>query len=117
MVRCKTCGTEVSSTARFCSSCGATLPSADVATIISDETALSLEDQPVPKTPSGATAAKSARTGIKSSHSASSSALLNAGRFLPGSLLAETLYALWLFLDEAAWVRCIALMTSRWASR
>lgn len=89
MARCKSCGTEVSSTARFCSSCGATLPSADVATIISDETALSLEDRPVAKTPSAATAAKSARTGIKSSHSGSSSALLNAGRFLPGSLLAD----------------------------
>lgn len=89
MARCKSCGTEVSSTSRFCSSCGATLPSADVATIISDETALSLEDRPAATTPLAATAAKSARAGIKSSHSASSSALLNAGRFLPGSLLAE----------------------------
>src|SRR5690242_19284042 len=89
MARCKSCGTEVSSTARFCSSCGATLPSSDVATMISDETALSLEDRPLAKTPSAATAAKSARMSAKSSHSATSSALLNAGRFFPGSLLAE----------------------------
>src|SRR5690242_5211581 len=89
MARCKSCGTEVSSTARFCSSCGATLPSSDVATMISDETALSLEDRPLAKTPSAATAAKSARMSAKSSHSATSSALLNAGRFFPGSLLAD----------------------------
>ena len=89
MARCKSCGTEVLSTARFCSSCGATLPSADVATLVSNETALGLEDRPVARTPSAATAAKSVRSGTKSSHSASSSALLNAGRFLPGSLLAE----------------------------
>ena len=89
MARCKSCGTEVLSTARFCSSCGATLPSSDIATLVSDETALSLEDRPAVKTPSAATAARSVRSGIKSSHSATSSALLNAGRFLPGSLLAE----------------------------
>ena len=89
MARCKSCGSEVLSTARFCSSCGATLPSSDVPTMISDQTALSLEDRPRATTPAATAPARSARSAIKSSHSTSSSALLTAGRFLPGSLLAE----------------------------
>lgn len=89
MARCKSCGSEVLSTARFCSSCGATLPTSDVPTMVSDQTALSLEDRPRATTPAATAPAKSVRSSIKSSHSASSSALLTAGRFLPGSLLAD----------------------------
>lgn len=85
MSRCKSCGTEAPLLARFCPSCGETLPSADIATLIAgDATALSLEDRGSAAKP--ATAATGARAST-SSHT-SSSALLHAGRFLPGSLLA-----------------------------
>jgi len=85
MSRCKSCGTEAPSLARFCPSCGETLPSADIATLIAgDATALSLEDRGSAGKP--ATAATGTRAST-SSHT-SSSALLHAGRFLPGSLLA-----------------------------
>src|SRR6185437_10342671 len=89
MARCKSCGSEVLSMARFCSSCGATLPCIYVPTMVSDQTALSLEERPRATTPAATAPAKSVHSSIKSSHSASSSALLTAGRFLPGSLLAE----------------------------
>ncbi|MGE5322031.1 MAG: serine/threonine-protein kinase, partial [Actinomycetota bacterium] len=59
----------------------------------SDATALSLEEKgpAVPAQMAGTPAAKTARTRSGASHtgSSSSSALLDAGRFLPGSLLAE----------------------------
>lgn len=98
MSRCKSCGSEAPSLARFCSSCGATLPSSDVPTILgNDATALSLEEKrpamPAQTAAAAATAAKPTRSGSRASHatssSSSSSALLGAGRFLPGSLLAE----------------------------
>jgi len=57
--------------------------------MVSDQTALSLEERPRATTPAATAPAKSVHSSIKSSHSASSSALLTAGRFLPGSLLAD----------------------------
>jgi serine/threonine protein kinase len=89
MSRCKSCGTEAPSLARFCATCGATLPSSDVATLIpNDATALSTDDQGGAAV-KPATLPKSARSTSKSSHPSSSAAMLHAGRFLPGSLLAE----------------------------
>lgn len=97
MARCKSCGSEVQLLARFCSSCGATLPgsgrpSSDAPTLASDDvTALSLSDLPAPAradTPAAA-APRSARSNTKSSRLSSSGVLLDAGRFFPGSLLAE----------------------------
>src|SRR5215469_9077106 len=97
MARCKSCGSEVQVLARFCSSCGATLPgagrpSSDAPTLASDDvTALSLSDPPVPlraDTPAAA-APRSARSNTKSTRFSSSGVLLDAGRFFPGSLLAE----------------------------
>lgn len=95
MSRCKSCGSEAPSLARFCSSCGATLPSSDVPTILgNDATALGLEEKgsAVAAQVAAAAGAKAARGSSRSSHttsSSSSSAILGAGRFLPGSLLAE----------------------------
>jgi serine/threonine-protein kinase len=67
------------------------LPSADIATLIpNDATALSLEEQAAGLAAKPATtAAGRARAASKSSHTGSSSTLLHAGRFLPGSLLAD----------------------------
>lgn len=97
MARCKSCGSEVQPLARFCSSCGATLPgagrvSSDAPTLASDDlTALSLSDPPSPTrgdTPAAAVP-RSARSNTKSTRLSSSGVLLDAGRFFPGSLLAE----------------------------
>ena len=90
MSRCNSCGTQVPPLARFCSSCGKLVSTDDIATQLSDSPALSpdqvstLISSALPPTP------RSPRPASKSSHpSSSSSALLNYGRFLPGSLLAE----------------------------
>ncbi|HEX7286542.1 MAG TPA: serine/threonine-protein kinase [Candidatus Angelobacter sp.] len=72
--------------AKFCSSCGAPLPSGDGPPRISDDvTALSLEDPAEPAAPPGS---KRIRSVSKSTLPRSSTAL-DAGRFLPGALLAE----------------------------
>ncbi|HKV91760.1 MAG TPA: serine/threonine-protein kinase [Candidatus Angelobacter sp.] len=94
MAWCKSCGSEVQLLARFCSSCGATLsgagrPSSDAPTLASDEvTALSLSDPPARGDTPATAAPRSARS-TKSSRFSSSGVLLDAGRFFPGSLLAE----------------------------
>ena len=91
MARCKSCGSEVQPLARFCSSCGATVggnmpksPS-DATTALSPDEIPTLVSSELPPS-----APRSPRPASKSSHpGSSSSALLNHGRFLPGSLLAE----------------------------
>ena len=90
MTRCNSCGTQVPPLARFCSACGKLVLTDDVATQLSDTPTLSpdqastLISSELPPTP------RSPRPASKSSQpSSSSSALLNYGRFLPGSLLAD----------------------------
>ena len=94
MARCKSCGSEVQLLARFCSSCGATLPGArpmsDAPTLGPDDaTALGLGDPPASARDDAPVAAVAERSRTKSTRLSSSHALLDAGRFLPGSLLAE----------------------------
>jgi len=104
MAWCSSCGSEVPSLARFCAACGATLSSDDVDTLIPDATArhsntrntddvdtmISSEPAAAPPPSRGSSASKSGRPMPKPvSMSASSSAFLHGGRFLPGSLLAE----------------------------
>jgi predicted Ser/Thr protein kinase len=90
MSRCKSCGTEIQAFARFCFSCGAVLASGDIPTMVGgDVTSPSLDDSPVAAERAGAASAAPARAVPHSSHPGSSSTLLDAGRFLPGSLLAE----------------------------
>lgn len=97
MSRCPSCGKQVPPLSRFCPSCGKTQSSDDVSTQLRDETMASnnspnrspdqvstLISSELPRTP------RSPRPASKSSHpSSSSDALLNHGRFLPGSLLAD----------------------------
>ncbi len=91
MARCNSCGTELPPLARFCSSCGKTISTDDVPTLLNDATTALSPDEvptlvssdPVPMPP------RSPRPSSKSSHPSSSSSALNNGRFLPGSLLAE----------------------------
>jgi len=88
MVRCNSCGSEVQSSARFCSSCGSNLPASEAPTLVPDDvTALSLEDRPVHAASAGA--ARSVKPPSRTARPGSSSALLDAGRFLPGALLAD----------------------------
>jgi len=97
MSRCNSCGNQVPPLSRFCPSCGAAQSTDDVSTQLSEET-VAIADAPalspdqvstlissqLPRTP------RSPRPPSKSSHmSSSSNALLNYGRFLPGSLLAD----------------------------
>src|SRR5262249_15166870 len=94
MAQCKSCGSEVPLLARFCSSCGATLPGSrhlsDAPTLgAEDATALTLSERPESARDDAPVAAVGARSKTKSTRLSSSHALLNAGRFLPGSLLAE----------------------------
>src|SRR5262249_8611818 len=97
MAQCKFCGSEVQLLARFCSSCGATLPgakrpSSDAPTQASEDvTALSLRDPAAPAQKNAPDAATfgSVRSKTKSTRLGSSGVLLDAGRFFPGSLLAE----------------------------
>jgi len=106
MARCSSCGKQVPSLARFCPSCGQVQSTDDVSTQLASELAdetlriSSASDNltpdeiptlvssepiaPTPKTP------RSPRPAPNSSHASSSShELLNYGRFLPGSLLAD----------------------------
>ena len=104
MARCSSCGAEVRSVARFCSACGATLSSDDIGTLIPNATAphsntrntdvvdtmISSDPAPPPPPSRGSASPQSGRSTPKAiSASASSSAFLHGGRFLPGSLLAE----------------------------
>jgi len=88
MAKCESCGAEVSDTARFCSSCGATI--AAHAALTAAVTA----PEPSPVSPKGV----SSKVRVPSSGSrgaggtrspSSSSGLSSEGRFLPGTLLAE----------------------------
>jgi len=92
MARCNSCGSELPPLARFCSSCGAAYSTDDVATLVPDEPT-ALDPAEVPTLISSELVAvpppKSPRPAPKSSHPSSSGALIHAGRFLPGSLLAE----------------------------
>jgi predicted Ser/Thr protein kinase len=90
MSRCNSCGTQGPPLARFCSSCGKSVSTDDLSTQLSDTPVLSpdqastLISSELPNTP------RSPRPAAKSSSpSSSSNALLNYGRFLPGSLLAD----------------------------
>jgi serine/threonine-protein kinase len=92
MARCSCCGTEYPPVARFCSSCGKTLSTDDIPTLVNDaSTALSPDEistlvaskLPTPVPP------RSPRPGSKSSPASSSSVASDHGRFLPGSFLAE----------------------------
>src|SRR3984885_11693162 len=88
MTRCNSCGAQVPPLARFCSSCGKTVSTDELSTQLSDalkpdqvSTLISSQLPPTPRSP---------RPVSKSSHpSSSSSDLLNYGRFLPGSLIAD----------------------------
>jgi predicted Ser/Thr protein kinase len=91
MTRCNSCGSEIQPLARFCSSCGAASSTDDVPTLVPDDaTALDPADVPtlISSEPMAVPAPKVPRPS-KSGHPGSSSDLLNAGRFLPGSLVAE----------------------------
>ncbi len=96
MARCNSCHVEVPPLARFCSSCGNVISTDDVATQLSDAPALSpdqiptlVSSQPLPASPRPSRAPSGSPS--KTSHpiSSSSDALLNHGRFLPGSLVAD----------------------------
>lgn len=97
MSRCNSCGKQVPPLARFCPSCGTTQSSDDFSTQLTDET-MAIADSPA-LTPDQVSTLissqllpvpRSPRPTPKSSHpSSSSSDLLNYGRFLPGSLLAD----------------------------
>jgi hypothetical protein len=97
MSRCNSCGKQVPPLSRFCPSCGTTQSSDDVSTQLSDETmpiggspALSPDQVSTLISPRLPPTPRSPRPSSKSSHpSSSSSDLLNYGRFLPGSLLAD----------------------------
>ena len=82
MTKCVSCGSDVNEPRRFCSNCGAAVPSDAVATMISSD--------PVGRPVSGKSAdpARSPRSAPSSRPSSSSSGLLSEGRFLPGALLA-----------------------------
>src|SRR6185437_3556914 len=96
------------SLARFCPSCGETLPSADIATLIAgDATALSLEDRGSAGKP--ATAATGTRAST-SSHTSSSPCFTRAGS-CPDHCWRVAI-ALSLCSGREAWVRSIVLTTS-----
>jgi len=90
MTRCNSCGTQVPALARFCSSCGKAVSTDDLSTQLSDAPLVS-PDQVSTLISSGLPpTSHSPRPASKSSRpSSSSSELLNYGRFLPGSLLAD----------------------------
>lgn len=91
MARCNSCGTELPPRARFCSSCGKTVSTDDIPTLLNDaapplspdEVPTLVSSKPLPAPP------QSPRPTSKSSYPSSSSTALNHGRFLPGSFLAE----------------------------
>jgi serine/threonine protein kinase len=90
MTRCNSCGSQVPVLARFCSSCGKTVSTDDVATQLSDAPPLTPDQISTLISSELPAAPRSPRPESKSSHpSSSSSALLNYGRFLPGSLIAD----------------------------
>ena len=102
MSRCNSCGQQVPSLAHFCSSCGKLVSTDDVSTQLASRL---LDDETLPASGAAALspdqastlisselppAPRSPRPASRTSHpTSSSSALLNYGRFLPGSLLAE----------------------------
>lgn len=92
MARCSSCGTELPASARFCSSCGKTISTDDIPTLLNDATtALSADEIPtlVSSNLPTPTPPRSPRPGSKSTHPSSSSGSIDNGRFLPGSFLAE----------------------------
>ena len=82
MIKCVSCGSDIDENGRFCSACGAALPSESVAT------QLSLEPVPGSEPTLGAVSTRSPRPASSSGSSASSSGLSNEGRFVPGAVLA-----------------------------
>jgi serine/threonine-protein kinase len=94
MTRCNSCGSQVPALARFCSSCGKIVATDDLSTQLSDAPELgpdqvsTLISSELPA--AGRSPRPTSKTRPKSGHpSSSSDALLNYGRFLPGSLLAD----------------------------
>ncbi|MGC1417879.1 MAG: serine/threonine-protein kinase [Candidatus Acidiferrum sp.] len=94
---CSSCGAQVSSSGRFCSSCGGALDLNTAATIDSDELngaqeTIAPPSTPLPRKPSSAPApVRPARTpsGSGSSGKLSSSDPIGGGRFSPGQMIAE----------------------------
>jgi len=82
MIKCVSCGSGIDENGRFCSACGAALPSESVAT------QLSLEPVPGSEPTLGAVSTRSPRPASSSGSSASSSGLSSEGRFVPGAVLA-----------------------------
>jgi len=82
MIKCVSCGSDINETGRFCSACGAALPSESAATQLSTE--------PVPGSEPtvGAVPPRSPRPASSSRSASSSSGLSSEGRFLPGAVLA-----------------------------
>lgn len=75
LVTCRSCGSRISEAGRFCSACGAALPSDDLATMEAASPAASAPPRQV--------------SGSVVRPPSSSSSLLAEGRFLPGRLLAQ----------------------------
>jgi serine/threonine protein kinase len=80
MVKCSSCGTELSDGVRFCSGCGAPAANTDDVATLDFATATS----PLPPRPPSKSSSKSS-----SRPSSSAEYLLNEGRFLPGRLVAS----------------------------
>src|ERR1700683_900252 len=97
MAKCASCGTELSSAARFCLSCGKPVSNTDdVATISidvgSDAGATLAEatiDFATPRSPRPSRPPSKSPSSSSSRTSSSAEYLLNEGRFLPGRLVAS----------------------------
>ncbi|MGC2673155.1 MAG: serine/threonine-protein kinase [Candidatus Acidiferrum sp.] len=92
---CSSCGAQVSSNVRFCSSCGGALDLSAAATIDSDELStdqatIGPPSTPAPrKTPSASTPARLPRTPSHPGSRPPSSDPIGGGRFTPGEIIAE----------------------------
>ncbi|MGB8458519.1 MAG: serine/threonine-protein kinase, partial [Candidatus Acidiferrum sp.] len=91
---CSSCGAQVSSNGRFCSSCGGALDLSAAATIDSDELSadqatIGPSSTPAPrKTPSASTPARLPRTPSHPGSRPPSSDPIGGGRFTPGEIIA-----------------------------
>ncbi|MGB7282307.1 MAG: serine/threonine-protein kinase [Candidatus Acidiferrum sp.] len=91
---CSSCGAQVSSTNRFCSSCGGSLDPNAAATIDSDELSSTQETiapsaPPPRRTPTPPPSARPPRTPSNPSSRPPSSDPIGGGRFTPGEIIAE----------------------------